>query len=75
MIGGNKMRNVHCVRCGKIIKEGEEAVRHKHLTGFYCSFKCLALEAGIAEVKIVSEELVEEDKESSGYGWDEDSTL
>ena len=65
------MRKVHCVRCGKKINEGDEAVRHKYRTGFYCSFKCLALEAGIAEVKTVTEELVEEDKETSGFGWDE----
>lgn len=66
------MRKVHCVRCGKIINEGEDAVRHKHFTGFYCSFRCLALEMGIAEMKTVSEEIVNEDKESSGYGWDEE---
>ena len=65
------MRKVHCVRCNKQINEGDEAVRHRHFTGFYCSFKCLALEAGIAEVKTVTEELVEEDKEASGFGWDE----
>lgn len=65
------MRNVHCVRCGKQINEGDEAVRHKHFTGFYCSFKCLALEVGIAEVKTVTEELVNDDKEASGVGWDE----
>lgn len=66
------MRKVHCVRCGKTIIEGEDAIRHKHLTGFYCSFKCLALEMGIAEIKTVTSELVEEDKESSDYGWDEE---
>ena len=66
------MRKVLCVRCRKPINEGENAVRHRHFTGFYCSFKCLALEAGIAEVKTVTEELVEEDKEASGFGWDEE---
>ena len=65
------MRKVLCVRCRKPIVEGENAVRHRHFTGFYCSFKCLALEAGIAEIKTVTEELVEEDKEASGFGWDE----
>ena len=66
------MRKVLCVRCRKSIAEGENAVRHRHFTGFYCSFKCLALETGIAEVKTVTEELVEEDKEASGFGWDEE---
>ena len=66
------MRRVHCIRCGKIINEGEEAVRRKHFTGFFCGFKCLSLEMGIAEIKTVSEELVEEDKEASGFGWDEE---
>lgn len=66
------MRKVLCVRCKKPIAEGKSVIRHKHFTGFYCSFKCLALEAGIAEVKTVTEELVEEDKEASGCGWDED---
>ena len=66
------MRRVHCVRCGKSIYEGEEAVRRKHFTGFFCGFKCLSLEMGIAEIKTVSEELVEEDKEASGFGWDEE---
>lgn len=65
------MRKVHCIRCGKKINEGDEAVRHKYQTGFYCSFKCLALEVGITEVEVVTEKLVEEDKETSGYGWDE----
>ena len=65
------MRKVHCVRCGKKINEGELAVRHRHLTGFFCSFKCLALEMEIAKVETVTEELVEEDKEASGFGWDE----
>ena len=66
------MRRVHCVRCGKSINEGEEAIRHRHFTGFYCSYKCLALEAGIAEMSTVTNELVEEDKEASGFGWDEE---
>lgn len=66
------MRKVHCVRCGKTINEDEDAVRRKHFTGFYCSFRCLAFEMGIAEIKTVSEELVNEDKEASGYGWDEE---
>ena len=65
------MRRIHCVKCGKQINEGDEAVRRKYFTGFYCSFKCLALEAGIAEVKTVTEELVGEDREASGFGWDE----
>lgn len=66
------MRKVYCVRCGKKISEGEDAIRHKYFTGFYCSFKCLALKMGIAEIRTVTNELVEEDKESSGYGWDEE---
>ena len=61
------MRKVHCVRCGKSINEGEEAIRRIHFTGFYCSHKCLALEAGIAEMSTVTNELVEEDKEASGF--------
>ena len=28
------MRKIHCVRCGKPINEGEDAVRRKHFTGF-----------------------------------------
>ena len=66
------MRKVHCVRCEKSINEGEEAIRRIHFTGFYCSHKCLALEAGIAEMSTVTNELVEEDKEASGFGWDEE---
>ena len=66
------MRRVHCIRCGKIINEGEEAVRRKHFTGFFCGFRCLALEMGIAEIATVTNELVEEDKEVSGFGWDEE---
>lgn len=66
------MRKVHCVKCGKTINEGEDSVRHKHFTGFYCSFRCLALEMGIVEIKTVSDEPVNEDKEASGFGWDEE---
>lgn len=53
------------------MRKVDEAVRHRHYTGFFCGFRCLALNAGIAEVKTVTEELVEEDKEASGFGWDE----
>lgn len=65
------IRKVSCVRCGKLIYEGDRAVRHKHHTGFFCGFECLAWSERIAEVCIVSEALVEEDKEASGFGWDE----
>ena len=72
ILGEIDMRKVYCIRCGKAISEGEKAVRRKHFTGFYCSFECLVLETGIAEIKTVSEDLVNEDKEASGYGWDEE---
>lgn len=64
-------RIVHCARCGKPIAEGQEAVRRKHYTGWFCSFRCLALEMGIAETKTVTDEIVKEDEEETGYGWDE----
>lgn len=35
--GGICMRSVHCIRCGKRITEGEEGIRRKYFTGFYCS--------------------------------------
>ncbi len=66
------MRKVRCIRCGKLISEGEIAIRHKGYTGFYCSYKCLALETRISEIVTVTNELVEEDKEASGFGWDEE---
>ena len=66
------MRKVHCIYCGKPIYEGETAIRHKYFTGLYCSYKCLALNLGISEIATVTNELVEEDKEASGFGWDEE---
>ena len=47
-------------------------IRHTGFTGFYCSYRCLASATGIGYEDFVSDELVEEDKESSGYGWEEE---
>lgn len=62
------MRYVNCARCGKEIREGDKAVRHRYLTGFHCSFRCFALDHEASETE-VTDELVCEDEESSGFGW------
>ena len=66
------MRKVHCIYCGKTIYEGETAIRHKNFTGFYCKPNCILSHLGVAEIATVTNELVEEDKEASGFGWDEE---
>ena len=66
------MRKVHCLYCGKEINEGEQAVRHNLYAGFYCNFRCLCFGLGIAKVKTVSSELVEEDNQVGLDGWNED---
>ena len=65
------MRKVHCAYCGKQILENQKCVRHKGFTGFFCNCTCLALNEGIVIKAIVSDELVQEDFECSGFGWDE----
>ena len=66
------MRKVHCIYCGKPIYEGETAIRHRHFTGFYCTSMCLLSHLGVVEIATVTNKLVEDDKEASGFGWDED---
>ena len=62
------MKFIPCCRCGKKIYDGEQAVRRRGFTGFYCSYRCLVLDTKIGYEDFVTDELVEEDKESSGYG-------
>lgn len=64
------MRYMHCVRCGKKLYENKKCVRHKHFTGFFCSYKCLVNELGIAEESIVTNEQVQEDKEANNIDWE-----
>ena len=66
------MRYVNCVRCGKKIYEGADSIRHKSLTGFYCSFKCFAFETGNVRLEKVTEEYVNADKECNGLGFEEE---
>ena len=63
------MRKVRCIYCKKEISEGDKAVRHKLYAGFYCSFRCVCLGLGIAKVKTVTNELVEDDKQVGLDGW------
>lgn len=65
------MRKVYCVYCGKPMHEGEPCIRYNNFTGFFCSYRCIALNAGISRNTIVSDELVQEDKEANGIDWDE----
>lgn len=65
-------RKVYCLKCGKSLKEGEQAIRRKGWTGFYCSYKCLCLNLGISEAVIVSRELIKEDEEVTGISWNEE---
>ena len=61
-------RYITCARCGKKIYEGTTAIRKRGFTGFYCSFRCYALdnEANVAEV---TDEIVQEDKTCNHKDW------
>lgn len=66
-------RYVNCVRCNKVSPEGSKCVRHRNFTGFYCGFRCLVLDTMLGKEYIVTDELVSEDKEASGFGWTNES--
>ena len=63
------MRYITCARCGKRIYEGKEAVRHKHYTGFWCSWKCFVLDYSGYETAI-TDKLVQEDKSCNNVDWE-----
>lgn len=65
------MRVVRCGYCDKAIPEGSHAMRKRGYTGFYCSCKCLILDTRIGYEKIVTDEIVQEDKECNGIDWEE----
>ena len=63
------MRVVRCGYCAKAIPEGSHAMRKRGYTGFYCSCKCLILDTRIGYEEIVTDKLVQEDKECNGIDW------
>lgn len=65
------MRGVYCSYCGKPILEGQNAVQDRCYTGFYCDWKCYGLQMQHGKAVTVTNELVEEDKECTGRGWEE----
>lgn len=65
------MRAVRCGYCAKAIPEGSHAMRKRGYTGFYCSCKCLILDTRIGYEEIVTDKLVQEDKECNGIDWEE----
>lgn len=65
------MRAVRCGYCAKAIPEGSHAIRKRGYTGFYCSCKCLILDTRIGYEEIVTDKLVQEDKECNGVDWEE----
>ena len=52
--------------CGKSIPEGSVAMRKRYYTGFYCSCECLILDTKIGYNVVVTDDLVQEDKECNG---------
>lgn len=65
------MRAVRCGYCAKAIPEGSHAMRKRGYTGFYCSCECLVLDTRIGYEEIVTDKLVQEDKECNGIDWEE----
>ena len=65
------MRVVSCGYCGKSIPEGSVAMRKRYYTGFYCSCKCLIRDTRIGYNVVVTDDLVQEDKECNGIDWEE----
>lgn len=65
------MRAVRCGYCNKTISEGSPAMRKRGYAGFYCSCECLVLDTRIGYKEIVTDKLVQEDKECTGTDWEE----
>ena len=65
------MRVVRCGYCGKSISEGSVAMRKRYYTGFYCSCECLILDTKIGYNVVVTDDLVQEDKECNGIDGEE----
>lgn len=65
------MRIVRCGYCNKTIPEGSYAMRKRGYAGFYCSCECLVLDTRIGYKEIVTDKLVQEDKECNGIDWEE----
>jgi hypothetical protein len=62
-------RFVECVYCHKKLFEGVKAYRRRGWTGFYCSPECITRECLNIEFKEITDELVREDEECLGFGW------
>lgn len=45
-------------------------MRRRGHTGFYCSKTCLILDTRIGYAAVVTDEIVREDEESCGTGWE-----
>ena len=46
-------------------------MRKRGYAGFYCSCECLVLDTRIGYKEIVTDKLVQEDKECTGTDWEE----
>lgn len=55
------MKYVECLHCGKKILLNKEAVARKGFIGYYCSWKCAAIESRFFNVVLVNEEEAQED--------------
>lgn len=52
---------VNCYYCGKRIYENEIAIRQRHHTQFYCSYRCFASDTNLCTTTILNDELLKED--------------
>ena len=60
--GENAMIYVECIRCKKKLPLGSQAAIRKGFVGYYCSWRCAALESGFFKAVPINKNDIEEDK-------------
>ena len=63
------MKYMECIYCGKKLFKNSKVIRHKGLTGNYCSLECAALNSNLFEEDILTDELVADDKLCNNIDW------
>mgnify|MGYP000153426889 FL=1 len=60
--GENGMTYVECARCKKKLPLDSQAIIRRGFIGYYCSWRCAALESSFFEIVSINKNDIEEDK-------------